>query len=84
MCPQQGDWFDKTAFGTSITSSVLPAPTTQALERVWQILMIKAQTQGFVLLLIKSSPVGETKFDKLTRALDLLSDREYADFSHAG
>lgn len=84
MCPQQDDWFDKTAFGSNITSSVLPAPTTLALERAWKILVSKAQKQGFILLLIKNSPVGETKFDKLTRALDLLADREYADFSRTG
>jgi hypothetical protein len=84
MSPQQGEWLDKIPFGTTINSSILPAPTSQALEEVWQILMSKAQSQGFMLLLIKNSPVGEAKFEKLTRALDLLPDREYEDFSHAG
>jgi hypothetical protein len=84
MCPQQNEWFDKIAFGISINSSALSTLTPLALERVWKILMSKSQTQGFMLLLIKSSPVGETKFDKLTRSLDLLSDREYANFSHTG
>jgi len=82
--PQQGEWFERIPFGTAINSSILPAPTPQALEHVWQILMDKAQSPGFMLLLIKDSPVGENKFEKLTRALDLLSDREYNDFSHAG
>ncbi len=84
MNPQQGDWFERIPFGTSVNSSILPAPTPQGLGHVWQILMDKAQSQGFMLLLVKNSPVGETKFEKLTRALELLSDREYDDFSHAG
>lgn len=84
MNPQQGEWFEKIPFGTTINSSILPAPTPQALGQVWEILMNKAQSQGFMLLLLKDSPVGEAKFEKLTRALGLLSDREYDDFSHAG
>ena len=84
MNPQQGEWFDNIPFGTTINSSILPAPTPQALGQVWQSLMDKAQSQGFMLLLIKNSPVGEAKFEKLTRALDLLPDREYEDFSYAG
>jgi hypothetical protein len=84
MNPQQGEWFERIPFGTTIHSSTLPTPTPQVLGHVWQILMDKAQSQGFMLLLVKNSPVGETKFEKLTRALDLLSDREYDDFSHAG
>ena len=84
MNPQQEEWFEKIPFGTTINSSILPAPTPQALGQVWEILMNKAQSQGFMLLLLKDSPVGEAKFEKLTRALGLLSDREYDDFSHAG
>jgi hypothetical protein len=84
MNPQQGEWFERIPFGTTINGSTLPVPTPQALGHVWQILMDKAQSQGFMLLLIKDSHVGETKLEKLTRALDLLSDREYDDFSHAG
>jgi hypothetical protein len=84
MNPPQGEWFERIPFGTTINSSILPTPTPQALGQVWQILMNKAQSQGLMLLLLKDSPVGEAKFEKLTRALGLLSDREYDDFSHAG
>jgi hypothetical protein len=84
MSPTTGEWLQGIDFGTTITSNILPTPPQQGIDHVWEILLRESQKPGFMILLVKDSPVGEKKFDKLSRALTSLMDPDNEEFSYAG